>query len=218
MQRVAHSRGADWGDFPPGFVADLLRFTLEVWAEFALPRGVYKETRITALFYGLLQDRVYGDETKDWAVVDEKKRYDRCGKEIARTDIRVLPPGKKHTEFAFVFECKRMNVRRRGKVHHGAGAYVGKGGMMRFIDGKYASGLREGGMLGYVMNGDVASAREAVSRFVDRRRGPLRLGLLTGYSPCGLLGKHLHHGETRHDLVDGRVFTLYHLAVPVRRR
>ncbi len=115
MPRVANSKGADWGDFPPDFVADLLPFTLEVWAEFALPCGVYKETRITALFSRLLEDRVYGDETKDWAVVDEKKRYNRHGKEIARTDIRVLPPGKKHTEFAFVFECKRLNVRRRGK-------------------------------------------------------------------------------------------------------
>ena len=84
MPRVANSKGADWGDFPPDFVADLLPFTLEVWAEFALPCGVYKETRITALFSRLLEDRVYGDETKDWAVVDEKKRYNRHGKEIAR--------------------------------------------------------------------------------------------------------------------------------------
>jgi hypothetical protein len=217
MPRVAHSRGANWGEFPPDFVADLLRFTLEVWADFALPRSVYKETRITALFSRLLEERVYGDQTKDWAVVDETKQYDRHGKEIARTDIRVLPPGKKRRDFAFVFECKRLNVHRRGRVHHGAGAYVGKDGMMCFVTGKYASGLRKGGMLAYVMDGDVASAREAVSRFIDRRRLPLRLGLLTGYVPCGLLGNHLPHGETRHDLADGRTFTLYHLLVPVRR-
>lgn len=73
-------------------------------------------------------------------------------------------------------------------------------------------------MLAYVMDGELESAREAVSRFIDRRRNPLQLGLLTSYAPCGLLGKHLPHGETRHDLTDGRRFTLYHLFVPVLRQ
>jgi len=217
MSRIAHRWGTDWGEFPPNFVADLLDFTLQIWAEFELPAKAYKETRITALFSRLMENRVFEDESKDWVVVDEKKRYNRQGKEIARTDIRVLPPGKKHTDFAFVFECKRLNVRRQGKIQHGAGAYVGKDGMMCFITGKYASGLREGGMLGYVMDRDVMGVREVITRFIERKRGPLRLTLLTSYVPCQLLDKQLPHGETRHDLADGRAFTLYHLLVPVRR-
>jgi hypothetical protein len=72
-------------------------------------------------------------------------------------------------------------------------------------------------MTTYLLNTTLESARKAVSRFIERRRGPLRLGLLTSYAPCGLLGKHLPHGETRHDLTDGRRFTLYHLFVPVLR-
>jgi hypothetical protein len=160
---------------------------------------------------------VYEDEAKDWVVVDEKKRYDRQGKEIARTDIRVLPPGKKHTDFAFVLECKRLNVRKRGKLRHGAGAYVGKDGMMCFVTAKYSSGLREGGMLGYVMNGDAAAAQETVARFIDAKRGALRLALLTDYMPCPHLNNLPPHGATYHELADHRTFTLYHLLVPVRR-
>lgn len=217
MSRVTHRRGTDWGEFPPDFVADLLRFTLKIWDEFELPPRVYRETRITALFSRFLQHRVWIDETRDWLVVDETKQYNNVGKEVARTDIRLLPPGKKHPDFAFVFECKRLNVRRRGKIQHGAGAYVGKDGMMCFITGKYASGLREGGMLGYVMNRDVMGMREVITRFIDRKRGPIRLALLTSYVPCQLLDKQLPHGETHHDLADGRAFTLYHLLVPVRR-
>jgi hypothetical protein len=216
MSRIVHKQGADWGNFQPSFVAELLRLTVEVWEEFRLPGAVYKETRITALFSKFLEDRIYDDEAKDWAVADETKQYDCQGKEVARTDIRVLPPGKKHREFAFVFECKRLNVQQGGRVKHEASAYVGENGMMCFITGKYASGLREGGMLGYVMDRDVMGAREAVIAFIDQNRGGLRLRSASRYEPCQYLNNKPPHGQTYHELADGRVFTLYHVLVPVQ--
>lgn len=218
MPRVADRRVTGWGDFPPDFTSEVLRLTLRAWDEFVLPDRVKKEPHITALFTQFLEDYIYEDETKDWAAVDDKKYYDVDGKEVARPDICIFPQGNKHRDFAFVFECKRLNVVSRGRTSHGAAAYTGSGGMMCFVSGKYAQYVREGGMLGYVMNGDLTAARNIIHRYIDRRRDELRLALMTSLSFCSHLS-HLvpnPHGETRHE-IDGRSFILYHLLVPVRR-
>jgi hypothetical protein len=54
-------------------------------------------------------------------------------------------------------ECKRLNVARATL----AGPYVLEG-MMRFVNGQYSPDLSLGGMIGYVMDGDVERAYAAV--------------------------------------------------------
>ncbi len=59
-------------------------------------------------------------------------------------------------------ECKRLNVRnKKGERDSLAHEYVRKG-MMRFVNRKYAPDLPLGGMIGYVMDGDIAFAFAAV--------------------------------------------------------
>ena len=59
-------------------------------------------------------------------------------------------------------ECKRLNVRnKKGERDSLAHEYVRKG-MMRFVNRQYAPDLPLGGMIGYVMDGDIAFAFAAV--------------------------------------------------------
>ena len=73
------------------------------------------------------------------------------------------------------YECKKLNVLRRGTRLSQARAYVGEEGMMRFVTEKYAKDLPVGCMLGYVMDGDVQWAYTRVTAAVKSHRRPLGL-------------------------------------------
>ena len=68
----------------------------------------------------------------------------------------------------FCLECKRLNVMKSGSVRSYATEYVIHG-MMRFITGQYAPQVQHGGMLGYVLDGNVSKAVERVSSAIRRR-------------------------------------------------
>lgn len=64
-------------------------------------------------------------------------------------------------ETYLAFECKRLNVVGTGGRQSLATPYVTEG-MMRFVTEQYAEGLPFGCMLGYVLDGDIAFARQQV--------------------------------------------------------
>ena len=57
----------------------------------------------------------------------------------------------------FCLECKRLNVVVNGIKRPGGSDYVVHG-MARFVSGQYASAVRHGGMLGYVLDGNIPGA------------------------------------------------------------
>ena len=74
------------------------------------------------------------------------------------------------------YECKKLNVRGAdGARRSRAGAYVGDDGMMCFITEKYAKDLPFGGMLGYVMDGDLDFAYTRIKAKIMSRRSALGL-------------------------------------------
>ena len=197
------------GLFPAGFEGEVLHLVIEVWATLELPRNARLEPRITKLLAKALRQR-FNKEQRDGFVTVEDPDSDDDGKEISRTDIRVFPP-KQHLG-AFVLESKRLNTPKSN-----ASEYVGAGGMMCFISGKYSRGLPCGAMLGYVMDADVRRAHAAVCAAVKDKRSALLLAKDGDYQPSPALESHIWHGETRHLLSDGR-FAIYHLLLPVRWR
>ena len=85
------------------------------------------------------------------------------------------------------YECKKLNVRHKGKRRSQAGTYVGQpaaseaqssrspDGMMRFVTGKYAAGLPVACMIGYVMDGDLSFAYARIKATIEQNRSVLRL-------------------------------------------
>ena len=67
-------------------------------------------------------------------------------------------------------ECKRLNVLYGTKLYSMAGKYIEKG-VMRFISRKYSDEQPIGCMLGYVMDGNIDSAKESIWTAFQGARG-----------------------------------------------
>ena len=87
-------------------------------------------------------------------------------------DIAVIMHNNRRRYLAY--ECKKLNVRRKGARRSQAGSYVADG-MMRFVTGQYAAGLPVACMIGYVMDGDVAFAYARIKATIGQNRSALRL-------------------------------------------
>ena len=117
----------------------------------------------------------------------------------------------------FCLECKRLNVTKSGSTRSYATEYVIHG-MMRFVTGQYASQVQHGGMLCYVLDGNVAGAIKHVSTVIGRRCEELGME-----SPCLMLQSSIRTAdpaskETRHWRgPNGGRFVIQHLFSPVAR-
>ena len=87
------------------------------------------------------------------------------------------------------YECKRLNVVRNGTTSSLATPYV-LDGMLRFITEQYAAGLPVGCMLGYVLNGNVNTARAKVRAAINSHSGNIGLvGKPADGQPIGAIGR-----------------------------
>ncbi len=72
------------------------------------------------------------------------------------------------------YECKLLNVSYGARVRNLCVPYVEEG-LMRFVSGQYSNGLPMAMMIGYVMNGNNATARRGLRRVMKLRTTALRL-------------------------------------------
>lgn len=198
--------------FIADFVPDILELVLATWESFRLRPSVRLEQRITNLFCEALE-LAYEEEGKRWFIVPDIKRTDpKSGKELARHDIRFFHRDIGGQRLYFVFECKRLNVAWRGRIIPNTSTYTA--GMIRFVSQKYGAGHPCGGMIGYVMDGNVPSAHAAVEGRIAKRRGQLQMAARDAYCPSPLMPRHPHNGETKHQRSDCE-FLIYHLFLPL---
>jgi len=131
------------------------------------------------------------------------------GKEIGRIDLRFLHG---HREDVYLsFECKRLNYSdRSGKTHANFSEYTGDGGMMCYITQKYSKGLPHGGMIGYVLNGDLAGAKVGVKKSMEKNRAKLNLKVNSSLSKSSHFPSDKRLAESVHD-VCGTEMTIYHI-------
>jgi hypothetical protein len=95
-------------------------------------------------------------------------------------------------QVCLALECKRLNVRRPEGRATLATEYVEKG-MMRFVTGQYSRDLPLGGMIGYVMDGDLEGAHGAIRRKIEEVAVPLRCA-----SPYIVVLQHPEYFSTDH--------------------
>lgn len=114
----------------------------------------------------------------------------------------------------FCLECKRLNVIKSGSTRSYATEYVSHG-MMRFITGKYASQVQHAGMLGYVLDGNVAGAIERVTAAIGRRCEELGMRDPCRARPSSIRTADSSAKETRHRRgPTGSQFVIQHLFLP----
>jgi hypothetical protein len=140
--------------------------------------------------------------------------------EDPEVDIDLIEmPGRKDLVFYpshdediyFCLEAKRLNALVSGVLRSLATEYVTQG-MQRFVDGKYSRRVHHGGMLGYVLDGNVDKAMENVANAIQTHHQ--KLGMVppgkmldSGVRPDDAYIKETHHNR------NGEVseFQIHHL-------
>ena len=199
--------------FAEELIPDIIELVLDGWASFSQPSGDELEVPITRRLREHLR-KEKNLRRLPFSIWPESSETDpETGAEIGRIDLRFLHGWREGVYFAI--ECKRLNVvTESGRRKSLAGPYL-REGMMRFLDGKYASGLDKGGMLGYVMDGKVAHAIRSVAKAINKRRVTLLMAKGTGLDRSSVKPDNPLVKETRHSLASGE-FVIHHLYVPAQ--
>ncbi len=200
-----------WLDtFPESQIPEIVQLVLGVWDTFPKTDREEHEVSITRRFRSaLIQDKNLRREIPVTIWRESVEDDISSGRELGRIDLRFISAYRAREDVYFAFECKRLNVNSNGKFQSLAGKYI-KEGVMRFVVGQYASALNCGGMLAYVMDGNLSSARKAVDAAVRRKCSTLCIAPKTGLCRSALSKFGCQIDETAHTL-DARNFTIYHL-------
>jgi hypothetical protein len=94
--------------------------------------------------------------------------------EQGRIDIVFLPLVPDESVY-FALECKRVNAKKAGKkIRRYFSEYVSEG-LMRFVTGQYSHAVRHGGMIAFVLDGDVKGAMKGVVKNIVDKREQVKL-------------------------------------------
>ncbi|HUT93736.1 MAG TPA: hypothetical protein VMY37_30005 [Thermoguttaceae bacterium] len=197
---------SQWADFfPENLVPDVLILVVSSWEELDKPQHNEHEVSITKRFLPVLR-RNKGLRRLPFAIDRETWLDDEAATEHARLDLRFQHGHREDVYLAF--ECKRLNVKYESGFRSEASKYVHEG-MSRFMEHKYARGLRQGGMIGYVMDGDVDAAVRAIEgQFRDHKK--LLLLRVPKLARSSLVPDNSNIRETTHHGT-GRPFRIHHL-------
>ena len=201
------------GLFDDQFMSQIIGLVLDGWEAFDKPVRNEREVPISRRFCcSLRQHR--NRRLLPFRIEWESPELDLgSSEELGRIDLRFSHSPNPREDVYFAFECKRLNVvDSAGRRRSLAGKYV-KDGMMRFVEGKYARNLDKGGMLGYVMDGDVAGAIGLVGESITERRVELRCRN-GGLQPSSIRPLDSRVKETLHSLDSGR-FMIHHLFLAI---
>jgi hypothetical protein len=177
----------------------------------------------------VLRTRPIHPDWEAWELGDESS-----AEKAGRLDLRFLySTGAQHPWPCFAIEAKRLHVTfPQAGWKSLVSEYVTTGrdrppdeeqGMMCFVTGRYSRGLQAGAMLGYVFDGAIEDAGNAIGAAINKHAKKLRLLPGGGLGPSTIVPGEKRIRESSHellgeidlgDLFRGR-FTIYHLLVAV---
>jgi hypothetical protein len=134
------------------------------------------------------------------------------GQDLGRLDITFIPSSVAREDIYFCLESKRLNVLKDGQRRAYASEYVTLG-MLRFVTGQYSKMVRHGGMIGYVLDGDVSRAIANVEENIKARclelcmapPGALQLSSVLTSDPRA---RETHH-QRQHETTQFRIHHLF---------
>jgi len=190
-------------------IPEIIRLILESWETFRIPAKLL-EVPITRKFCAHLRNNK--DRSKHFFRIEwESSEVDDEGQETGRIDLKFLQGWDERVYFSI--ECKRLRVDRPSGFKSLAGEYVTEG-MYRYFNGKYALGLDKGGMIGYVMDGDIDQAIQDVKEAIEHRRKNLHLASDDTLRRSSFLSSK-RVKETLHNYGPEDHFVIYHIFLPI---
>ncbi len=202
----------DWLDLLESLVPVILELVQSTWQTMPPLAPDALEDPTTEDFYRRLRDSRTAANLPFRIDIQMVELGESPDDDQGRMDI-VFSPTLPTEVIYFCLECKRLNVRKSGSFRTYATEYVTHG-MMRFVTGLYASHVQHGGMLGYVLDGNVSRAIESVSAVISSRCEELGMenpSLMhpSSFRPADALAKETRHwrGPTRDCLLLQHLFS-----------
>lgn len=203
----------DWLGFIDSQVPAILRVVVETWDVFPAPYCDEREDVITEAFVKMLKRSRDRCELPFRIDIQFVELDPADGEDQGRLDI-VFSPSAPREDIYFCLECKRINAQLRSGDRPYFAEYVVHG-MVRFIRSQYGRRVRHGGMLAYVLNGDVASAIAGVVANIKSHSEELGLDDFNKLDPCSQALGDERILESRHRRELGSSpFAIYHLFMP----
>jgi hypothetical protein len=200
----------EWVDLIDPLVPVILSLVIASWEEMAAPAPDETEDNITtALCRALKQNRTArGLMFQIHTQLVELEPMP--GEDLGRLDIAFIPLVPRE-DIYFCLESKRLNVVKDGHLRAYASEYVTLG-MLRFITGQYSKAVRHGGMLAYVLDGDVARATKNVEANIQKHHVVLCMTPPGALLPSTALPAEPRAKETQHQRVhETSLFRIHHL-------
>ena len=186
----------DWANLLDSLVPEILALVIATWEEMPAPAGDALEDPVsTAFCIRLRAGRNRCDLPFDiWTQLVELDPA--AGEDQGRMDI-VFKPMVPREYIYFCLECKRLNVRTANGLRPYSSEYV-RFGMLRFVKGQYASIVRHGGMLAYVLDADIRKAIASVEGNIQARLAELGMDAPGTFLVSSILPNDGRVHETRH--------------------
>ena len=201
---------ADWAGLIESLVPDILNLVISTWEEMPASSVHPREDPTTEEFSRWLRRSRDGNTLPFQVHVQMVELAPGAGEDQGRMDI-VFVPLIPREDIYFCLECKRLNVVYDDGVRTYASEYLTHG-MLRFIHGQYAAQVRNGGMLGYVLDGNVAHAIQNVSRLIEQRHEELQMQAPGEMDQSSILPHDPRLRETRHfRLFKAENFLIHHI-------
>lgn len=151
-----------WIDFLESQVPAIVSLVIDTWEAMPPPAGDELEDRVSENLCRLLRQSRASRELPFQIHPQLVELDPAAGEDQGRMDIVFLPLVNRE-DIYFCLECKRLNVRKVDGVRPYFAEYV-QYGVLRFVRGQYANTVRFGGMLAFVLDGNVHGAIAGVEK------------------------------------------------------
>lgn len=201
---------SEWAGLIDPMVPQILRLVVATWEEMPLPAPDDKEDNITfALCRALRQNRTA--RSLMFQIHTQLVELEpAAGEDLGRQDIVFIPLVPRE-DIYFCLESKRLNVIKDGTLRTYASEYVTRG-MLRFVAGQYSRAVKHGGMIGYVLDGNVPQAITNVEANIQTHHTALRMTAPGVLQTSTVLKGDVRARETHHQRThEATCFCLQHL-------
>jgi hypothetical protein len=202
---------SEWVGLIDPMVPVILHLVIESWEEMPAIAADEREDDITIALCRAMKRNRTARQLMFTIDTQQVEPDPAPGEELGRLDISLRPLVPRE-DIYFCLEGKRLNVIKDGKTRPYASEYVTLG-MQRFVTGQYAKEVLHGGMVGYVLNGDIATAISNVGNSVQRHHVELSMTPPGELAKSSLLEHEQRARETFHDrkFAATGLFRIHHL-------
>jgi hypothetical protein len=191
-------------------VPEILNLIIASWEEMPAPAPDEKEDNITVELCRALRKNRTARQLMFQIDTQQVELEPTPGEDLGRLDIAFRPLIPRE-DIYFCLETKRLNVVKDGKTRAYASEYV-MFGMLRFVTGQYSRAVRHGGMVAYVLDGDVSRAMSNVEANIRTQHSALCMTPPGEFLSSTVLTNDARGRETNHNRAhEAQLFRIHHL-------